>query len=96
MPELLQRIEQRRGQSSPGRAQRMAKGDGSAVDVDLAEVGPDLAGPRQHHRGERLVDLLLQRRPSIDMSFLTPPPDPFRFVRGLAGCGAGPGSASAS
>src|SRR5882724_11823124 len=54
---LLQRIEKRRGQSSPGRAQRMAKGDGSPVDVDLAEIGPDLAGPRQHHRGERLVDL---------------------------------------
>src|SRR6266851_9674086 len=42
---LLQRIEQRRGQSSPGRAERMAKRDGAAADVDPAEVGPDLAGP---------------------------------------------------
>src|SRR5437867_12725522 len=39
---LLQRIQQRGGQPGPGGAERMAEGDGAAVDVDLVEVGADL------------------------------------------------------
>ena len=42
---------------APGGAERVAEGDGAAVDVDLRQVGADLAGPRQHDRGEGLVDL---------------------------------------
>ena len=35
----------------------MPQGDGTAVDVDLGQVGTGLALPRQHDRGEGLVDL---------------------------------------
>ena len=44
-------------QDGAGAAERVAEGDGAAVGVDPVEVGAELLGPRQHDRGERLVDL---------------------------------------
>ena len=38
-------------------AERVAEGDGAAVDVDLVHVGVVLLLPGQHDRGEGLVDL---------------------------------------
>ena len=35
----------------------MTEGDGTAVHVDLGQVGTGLLLPGQHDRGERLVDL---------------------------------------
>src|SRR5262245_7815194 len=44
-------------QDGAGSAERVAVGDGPAVGVGLLQVGADLLGPRQHDRGECLVDL---------------------------------------
>ena len=44
-------------QHRAGAAERVADGDRPAVGVRALEVGADLLGPRQHDRGERLVDL---------------------------------------
>ena len=44
-------------QARPGGADGMSERDRSAVDVDPFGVGFQFALPRQHHRGERLVDL---------------------------------------
>jgi hypothetical protein len=54
---LLEGVEQRRLEPGTRRPEGVAEGDGTAVDVDLAEVGSCRAGPRQHDRRERLVDL---------------------------------------
>ena len=53
----LELVEQRGHQASAGAAERMAERDRAAVDVDLAHVGVQLLLPREHDRGERLVDL---------------------------------------
>src|SRR5262245_62111482 len=44
-------------QPGAGGAERVAEGDGAAVDVDLGVVGAGVLEPRHHHRGEGLVDL---------------------------------------
>src|ERR1700716_3854163 len=53
----LELVEQGGHELGPRAAERMTRGDGSAVDVDLAHVGVVLLLPGQHHRGEGLVDL---------------------------------------
>src|SRR5918994_3779363 len=53
----LELVEQRRHQLRARRTQRMPERDRAAVDVGPGEVGAVLLLPRQHHRGERLVDL---------------------------------------
>src|SRR4051794_2771303 len=53
----VQLVDERAEDHAAGSAQRMAHGDGAAVDVDLLEVQAHVADEPQHHRGERLVDL---------------------------------------
>src|SRR5690606_12193146 len=54
---VLQRVDERRGDASARHADRVADGDGTAVDVQLVEVDAQVAVGRDHLRGERLVDL---------------------------------------
>ena len=56
-PGALHLVEERGQQACPGRTGGMPDGDGAAVDVDLVHVRIVLLRPRQHHRGEGLVDL---------------------------------------
>src|SRR5262245_19057028 len=53
----LQLVEQRGQQLGARAAERVAEGDGAAVDVGLGQVGARLELPGQHDRGEGLVDL---------------------------------------
>ena len=53
----LELVDQRGHEAGAGAAERMAEGDGATVDVDLVHVRVVLLLPRQHHGGERLVDL---------------------------------------
>ncbi len=53
----LQLVERRAEDHRAGRAERMAHGDGAAVDVDLGGVELEGLHEAQHHRGEGLVDL---------------------------------------
>src|SRR5436309_2491859 len=51
-------IVQQRGHEPRARATEwMTERDGAAVHVDAVHVGVVLLGPREDHRGERLVDL---------------------------------------
>src|SRR4051812_3565828 len=52
--ELVHRLGDEHG---AGRAERMAERDRPSVRVHAIDVGPELALPREHDRGERLVDL---------------------------------------
>ena len=53
----LELVEQRAEDHRAGRAERMAHGDGAAVDVDLGVVEVERLQVAQHDRRERLVDL---------------------------------------
>ena len=53
----LQAVDQRAGDAGAGHAERVADGDGAAVDVELVEVDAQVAVARDDLRGERLVDL---------------------------------------
>src|SRR5579862_2851722 len=53
----LELVEERRHQAGTRAAERVTEGDRAAVHVHLAHVGVVLLLPRQHDRGERLVDL---------------------------------------
>src|SRR5207248_2004394 len=53
----LELVEQRGHEAGTSGAERVTEGDGAAVHVDLAEVEPGFLLPREHDRGERLVDL---------------------------------------
>jgi len=56
-PALRHFVDQRRGDPCSGRSDRVAKGDGAAVDVGARQVDPEIALAGQDLGGERLVEL---------------------------------------
>ena len=54
---VLEAVEQRGHDAGAGHAERVAEGDGAAVDVQLVVADAELAGGGHHLGGERLVDL---------------------------------------
>src|SRR5262249_11279420 len=55
-PRALELAREREREPHAGRAQRMADGDGAAVDVELDLVDAEFARARHHLRAERFVD----------------------------------------